>query len=86
MNLTELIDRIAAMLRDRLGVSARMRPVAEYNRNLSGDALLEIVNEVIRVRGLSMVVNGRDDVITEFQRVTLELLRTKTGLNVEQHQ
>ena len=48
---------------DRFGVAARMRPVAEYSRNLSGDGLLEIVTEFIRVLGLSMVVNGRDDVI-----------------------
>jgi predicted nucleotidyltransferase len=49
---------------DRLGVFAKMRPAAEYSRNLSADGLLEIVNEFIRVLGLSMVVNGRDDVIT----------------------
>ncbi len=108
---------------DRLGVFAKMRPAAEYSRNLSADGLLEIVNEFIRVLGLSMVVNGRDDVITaqtgtwpsvfarskalaeqffprarslanelgakwpdEFQRVTLELLRAKLGLNIELHQ
>ena len=49
---------------DRLEVYQKMRPVAEYSRNLSGDGLIEIVNEFIRVLGLSMVVNGRDDVIT----------------------
>ena len=49
---------------DRLNVFEKMRPVAEHRRNLTADGLLDIVNEFIRVLGFSMVVNGRDDVVT----------------------
>jgi predicted nucleotidyltransferase len=49
---------------DRLSVFEKMRPTAEHRRNLTADGLLEIVNEFIRVLGVSVVVNGRDDVVT----------------------
>jgi predicted nucleotidyltransferase len=49
---------------DRLNAYGKMRPVAEYHRSLSADGLLEIVNEFIRVLGLSVVVHRRDDVVT----------------------
>ena len=41
-----------------------MRATAEHRRNLTAEGLVEIVNEFIRVLGLSVVVNGRDDVVT----------------------
>ncbi len=49
---------------DPLHVFEKLRPVAEHRRNLTADGLIDIVNEFIRVLGLSMVVNGRDDVVT----------------------
>jgi predicted nucleotidyltransferase len=49
---------------DRLNVFEKMRVTAEHRRNLTPEGLVEIVNEFIRVLGLSVVVNGRDDVVT----------------------
>jgi len=48
---------------DRLDVQATLPAAAERRRNLSSEALLDIINEFIRVLGLSVVVNGRDDLI-----------------------
>ena len=48
---------------DRLNVVETLRATAEQRRNLSPEALLDIVNEFIRVLGLSVVVNGRDDLV-----------------------
>jgi len=49
---------------DRLNVFEKMRASAEHRRSLTAEGLVEIVNEFIRVLGLSVVVNGRDDVVT----------------------
>jgi predicted nucleotidyltransferase len=49
---------------DRLNVFERMRATSEHRRNLTANGLVEIVNEFIRVLGLSVVVHGRDDVVT----------------------
>ncbi len=48
---------------DRPDVFKTLRAISEYGRNLSPEALVDIVNEFIRVVGLSVVVNGRDDPI-----------------------
>src|SRR4029450_13840546 len=49
---------------DRLDVFEKMRATSEHRRNLTAEGLVEIVNEFIRVLGLSVVVNGREDVGT----------------------
>lgn len=53
----------AKPLFDRLGLADALTAMPPSAPEPAADALLEIVNEFIRVLGLSMVVKGRDDLI-----------------------
>jgi predicted nucleotidyltransferase len=48
---------------DRLAVLETLPATSEQRVEIPPEALLDIVNEFIRVLGLSVVVNGRDDLI-----------------------
>jgi predicted nucleotidyltransferase len=74
---------------DRLNVVETLRATAEHRRNLSAEGLLDIVNEFIRVLGLSVVVNGRDDLIVAQTGMNLlrdMLIRIMTLENAPQPQ
>ena len=48
---------------DRVGVLESLPATLEPAPSLSADTLLDIVNEFIRVLGLSVAVRGRDDIV-----------------------
>jgi len=63
MELAFVAGGAAKPLFDKLGLTDALTAMPPSGPEPSPDALLEIVNEFIRVLGLSMVVKGREDLI-----------------------
>ena len=61
--LASVAGRDVKPLFDRLGLAAALTTAPATAHEPTGDGIVEIANEFIRVLGLSMVVKGRDDLV-----------------------